>query len=98
MILESCDKNIAFEKLVYCFGHAAANFIRDMFKHRDGSYMGYLWILFQQLRKGFIISQVTMKDDVRKATFPFTNVYIQHMHFFDVRGDHRRKKSCPCNW
>ena len=73
MILESRNKNIAFEKLVDRFRHAAANFIGNMFKHRDGSYMGYLWILFQQLRKRFITSQVAMKDYVRKATPSFTN-------------------------
>src|ERR1700733_11146872 len=61
MIFESCDKNLAFEKLIDCFGHAAANFIRNMFKHRDRSDMGYLWILLQQLRKRFITSQVAMK-------------------------------------
>src|SRR4051812_8657187 len=98
MILERCDKNIAFEKLVDCFGHAAANFIRNVFKHRDRSYMGYLRILLQQLRKRFIISKIAMKNNVRKETFSFTNVHIQNMYFFDVRGDHCCKKSCPCNW
>ena len=47
MILQSCHKNIAGKGFIDGLNHAAADFVRDVFKNRNAGHMGNLRIVLK---------------------------------------------------